>query len=258
MESPKQIDLKSHPYRYWWVAIALFGVMLSGVGIDLNMPSLPAVADHFNVNKSFAQLTITAYLIGFGLTQMFAGALADSIGRKKPFVIGGVVYVLVNLLAPFSQDIYQLLGLRFIQGVSVAFCLVSMRAVIPDLFEGAAFKRMVNYMTMAWSLGPITAPAIGGYLQALFDWQGPFYFLAGYGAVLLILAVVYIPETIPKKTPFKFGSIITNSARMLRSKGYVLSMIYTGLLYAMLVLFGVVASFLMQDVLGYSDRKSVV
>ncbi|MDF3054269.1 MAG: bcr 1 [Gammaproteobacteria bacterium] len=250
---PAELDnLRAHPHRHWWSMVALFGVMISGISIDLNVPSLPAIAHYFDVEKGLVQLTITAYLFGMGFSQLLAGVVSDSVGRKRPFIIAIVFYIICSLLSPLSQNIYQLIALRFFQGMAVSVCSVSMRAIIPDLFEGTAFKKMASYMSIAWSIGPIVAPAIGGYLQAYFGWQGPFYFLAGYAASLLLLMVLFVPETLHRTSIFKLSHVIRNTKCMLSNKGYVLCMIYAGLLYSMLVLFGVACPFLIQNVLGYS------
>lgn len=244
--------LRTHPRRYLWAAIILFGMMITGVSIDVMVPSLPAMTENFRAETSLVQLSVTVFLIGLGLFQLVAGAVSDSLGRKTPLTAAVILYVITNLLAAFSSNIYQLLLLRFLQGVAVAFSAVSMRAMIPDLFAGYAFKKMANYMVMVWSIGPIIAPAIGGYLQVYFNWPGTFYFLALYGSLLLILVSCFVPETLTKKTTFKLNSILINTQLLLANKEYRLCMLYTGLLYASLALFAVVCPFLIQDVLGYS------
>jgi DHA1 family bicyclomycin/chloramphenicol resistance-like MFS transporter len=243
--------IRAHPNRHLWAMIALFGIVISGIGIDIIVPSLPAIGDAFQVDNSLAKLTITAYMIGFGLFQPLAGSVSDGFGRKSPLMYGVALYIICNFLSVFSQDIYQLLTLRFLQGVAVAFCTVPVRAIISDLFVGQAYKKMANYLPMAWALGPIIGPAIGGYLQVYFNWPGPFYFLTLYGLSLMIL-MFFVPETHLDRHEFQFRKVVTNSIYMMSSKSYVLCMLYTGLLYSMLILFGVVTPFIVQDVLGYS------
>uniref|UniRef100_A0AAU6WN91 Major facilitator superfamily (MFS) profile domain-containing protein n=1 Tax=Chryseobacterium endophyticum TaxID=1854762 RepID=A0AAU6WN91_9FLAO len=54
-------------------------------------------------------------------------------------------------------------------------------------------------MTIVWSVGPIIAPFIGGYLQKNFGWQSNFYVLAGYSALLLISEFIFSGETLKKE-----------------------------------------------------------
>src|SRR6185503_17599923 len=96
--------------------------------IDIYVPSLPAVSHHFHVDKALVQLTITTYMIGIGIMQLFAGAISDSFGRKKPAAIALFIYFIATLCVPWSHTIYELLALRFIQGVTAGIIVVPMRS----------------------------------------------------------------------------------------------------------------------------------
>src|SRR5579872_1919392 len=155
----------------FFALLAILVIPISGLAVDIYAPSLPTVSHYFNVDKSLAQLSITSYMVGIGLMQLFAGIISDSFGRRKPFIFATLIFIIATLIIPISQSIYQLIFLRLIQGIAVALTIVPMRSVIPDLFEGKALYKWMNYMVMAWSMGPIIAPAIGGYLQHYFGWK---------------------------------------------------------------------------------------
>src|SRR3990167_3375173 len=193
--------------------LALFIIPISGLSIDIYVPSLPAVSHFFEVDKSLAQLTITVYMIGLGIMQFFAGSISDSFGRRKPFLIAMLIYISATLFIPFVKNIEQLLFLRFVQGIVIAVIVVPMRSVISDLFEGPAYYKMANYMTMAWSIGPIIAPAIGGYLQHYFGWQANFYFLGVYSIISFILIALYLPDTSAYHHPFHLRKILAQIGR---------------------------------------------
>lgn len=237
--------------KYFFAFIAMLIVPLSGLSIDIYVPSLPEVSQYFGVDKALSQLSITAYMLGLGVMQLFAGGISDSFGRKKPFSIAMVTFILATLFIPFAQDIYQLLMLRLIQGITVALVIVPMRAVISDLFSGREFFKMVNYMTMAWSIGPIVAPAIGGYLQHLFGWQACFYFLGAY-SILGFLFAFFLPETSPVQHPFHIQAILKRYKEILFHRVVLKGIILNGLLYSMIILFATVGPFLIQNVLHYS------
>lgn len=244
---------KKQTANHYFVAfVALFGMLVSGLSIDIYVPSLPAVTAHFGVDKGLVQFTITTYLIGFGVTQLFIGSFSDSVGRKIPLITATSAFTLISILIPFSHTIYQLQLLRLLQGIAVACVNVPTRTIIADLFEGAEFYKMMNYATLAWALGPIIAPAIGGYLQHYVGWQAPFYFLAAYGLLLLILYLLFLPETIKSKRPFNAREMVRCYWELLFNKDYILGLVCLGSVYAMLILFGVVAPFFIQNVLHYS------
>ncbi len=238
--------------HYLWAAMAICSIPLSGLSIDIYVPSLPAVANYFNVDKFLVQLSISLYVLGFGVGQLFAGSITDTLGRKKPFVIAMVIYLLTSLLIPLSGNIYLLLTLRISQGLAMAFVSVPMRAVLSDLFVGKEFYKMMNYMTLCWSIGPIIAPAIGGYLQHYFGWQAPFYFLFGYALIAFILVLLILPETLPEKRSLNLNQIKQTFVMMMTHLDYVAGIVCLGVLWSLAILFSIVAPFLVQNVLHYS------
>lgn len=236
----------------WYALIALLIIPISGISVDIYLPSLPAISHYFNVDKSLAKLSVTAYMLGMGIMQLFAGGISDSFGRKKPFLIAMALFITATFIIPLSHDIYQLIILRIAQGILVAVIMVSMRAVIPDLFKGDRFNVMTTYMVMAWSIGPIIAPAIGGYLQYYLGWQANFYFLASYGLLAFLIVLIYLPETTPSYHLFHVTMIVTRYKRILSYKHFLSAVIMDGLLYSLVLLFAVLGPFLIQTGLGYS------
>lgn len=244
---------KENPHhKFWFVLISLFIIPISGVCVDIYVPSLPAISHFFSVDKSLSQLTITAYMLGIGIMQLFAGAISDSFGRKKPFLVAMALFIIITLYIPLSNDIYQLLFLRLIQGMLIAVVMVSIRSVIPDIFESHELKIMMNYMVMAWSIGPIIAPAIGGYLQQYFGWQANFYFLTGYSSLAFLMVLIYIPETSIHCHPFHITKILKRYSEILSHKDFLSGLFINGLLYSLVLLFAVVGPFLIQNILHYS------
>lgn len=238
--------------RNFWAFLAIISVPLSGLSIDIYVPSLPAVANHFHALPSLAQLTISIYMLGFGIAQFFSGSIVDVVGRKKPFIYSLSIYILVTLLIPFSPNVFYLLLFRFLQGVAVACLSVPMRAVLSDLYQGKDFYKMMNYMTLCWAIGPIIAPAIGGYLQEYYNWHAPFYFLAIYAILVWILNVSLLPETISEKKSFNFKQIIQDAKTILSHRDYIGGIICLGILWSIVILFSIVAPFFIQNILHYS------
>jgi Bcr/CflA subfamily drug resistance transporter len=242
-----------HPSLY--ALIALFIVPLSGLNVDIFVPSLPALTHYFDVSKSSTQLSITMYLLGIGVTQLFSGAISDSFGRKAPFLFGMLLNIAVTFLIPFSQTINELLFLRILQGVFVGIFIVPIRSTFSDLFTGVTLHKMLTYATVAWSIGPVVAPAIGGYLQHYLGWQWNFYFLGIYSFLGLLLMIFFVPETSAYRHPFKIKTLLKNYKEILFHREYVLRLLTNCSLYSILLIFAVVGSFLIQQELHYTAVK---
>lgn len=238
--------------KYFLAIMAFLVVPISGLSIDIYVPSLPAVANYFHVDKSLVQLSITTYMIGLGGMQLFAGGISDSFGRRYPFLVAMFIFICATLLVPWSSDIRHLLFLRFIQGAAVALTVVPMRSVITDLFQDRELYTMMNYMTMSWSIGPIIAPAIGGYLQYYFGWKANFYFLAVYSVAIFIVTFIYLSETSQHRHPFHFGAMLKRYYQILFHREYATGLLINGILYSLIILFSIVGPFLLQNKLHYS------
>ena len=86
--------------RERWKYICLIGGLqtLQPFALDPYLPSGPIIARGFDVPDSMIQLTLSALTLGFALGQLIAGPLSDSIGRRKPMLIGSALYILASFM----------------------------------------------------------------------------------------------------------------------------------------------------------------
>ena len=227
-------------------------VPLSGASIDIYVPSLPAITNHFGVPVQLVQWTIPSYLIGYSLAQLFCGALSDAWGRRRLLLAALALYTAASLLASFSSTVSILIILRFVQGLGVAGPGVLARAIASDTVEADRLPTVTNYITLAWALGPILAPMIGGYLQHIFGWRAVFYFLTIYGCLALLLVYFLLPETNPHRHQLKVRTLLDHCKTVLASPVFLGCTSVLSIIYAYLILFNVVGPFLIQVVLHQS------
>lgn len=236
-----------------FMAVCAFLIIpMSGLAVDIYVPSLPAVAKYFHISEALTQVTVTIFLIAYALSQFVAGNIIDAYGRRKITIASLLAFSLFSFCIPQIDSIGMLLLLRFFQGLCVGFFMVSKRAIIVDIYSGVKLQSMLIYTTVAWSLGPIIAPGIGGYLQSFFGWKSCFYFLAGYSFVLAILEFIFVPETIKSKTVLSFTNIKSAYGEILSSSKFNFAVLSLGFSYAMIMLFNLLGAFLIQVTLGYT------
>jgi DHA1 family bicyclomycin/chloramphenicol resistance-like MFS transporter len=92
------------------VLLLLLTAPLAGVGIDLFVPSLPAIASQLATNANTVKFTIVCYLLGYAIGQPIFGTLSDAWGRKKPLFIGLILYVIISVLLALSRAHSHFLG----------------------------------------------------------------------------------------------------------------------------------------------------
>ena len=234
------------------LGILLLMVPLAGASIDIYVPSLPAITSHFGVPIRLIQWTIPTYLIGYSLAQLFCGALSDAWGRRTLLIAGLCLYVGASLAAAHSPSATILIFVRFVQGLGVAAPGVLARAIASDSFASDRLPAVTNYFTLAWALGPILAPLVGGYLQHVFGWRAVFYFLTLYGCLVIILAFFLLPETALHRHLLNLSTLLEDYRIVLASPVFLGCVVMLAIIYAHVVLFNVVGPFLVQVVLHES------
>lgn len=179
------------------------GILLSisAFSVDITLPFFDRMAATLGEPIDAMRATITLYIASIGIGQLFFGPLADRYGRKLPLAGGLLVFLLGALVAATAQSLEQLLAGRVLQGLGAAAAPVVARAIIRDLFDGAALARSMALASGIFSIGPIVGPLIGVLLVSVGgNWRFVFLGMAVYVSVLL-LVLLRLPETLTERRP---------------------------------------------------------
>ena len=90
------------------------------LSMDMYLPGLPELTRDLGASTSTGQLTLTGCMLGIAAGQLFTGPLSDSLGRRRPLLVGLVGYIAASLACAAAPSIWTLIVLRFIQGHSAA------------------------------------------------------------------------------------------------------------------------------------------
>lgn len=233
--------------------LAFAVIPMSGLATDIYLPSMPSMAVELHQPESRIQLTLSIFLISYGITQFFAGSVVDSFGRYRVALISLALFVVSFVITATTKDIMVIYAMRVVQGALSGFAVVSKRAFFVDVYEGEKRKHYLSIMTIVWSVGPIIAPFLGGYLQKLFGWQSNFYVLAGYSLLLLIFELIFSGETLKIKKPFFLTTMLNEYDMMFRTKDFFYGMLMCGVSYAMVIFFNLCGAFIIEHKMGYSE-----
>lgn len=234
------------------IFIVVLLIPLTGAGIDVYAPSLPAITTDLKISQLLTKLTMSAYLIGFALGQLFFGTLSDTRGRKITLIYGMGLFTVASIVAPMSKSISLLLAMRLLQGLGVSSPSSVCKSLLSDHFEGKELKQSATYLTTAWGLGPVLAPVIGGYLQHYLGWHYNFYFLTFYGFVGWMAVIFLVKESNLNPVPFKFKKLIGNFLAVSTHRQFLGATLLMGIGYSIIIIFNVIAPFLIQKDLGYN------
>ena len=171
--------------------LVLFLGTLSAFGpfvTDLYLPALPTMGEFFKANTSTIQLTLTGSMVGLALGQLLIGPISDKYGRKNPLIMSLVIYLISTIAIVIFPNVYAMIVLRFIQGVSSAGAVVISRAISTDLYQGRELATFFALLMAVNGLAPIVSPILGSLLLQLTDWRGIFATLAVIGIILLVVS----------------------------------------------------------------------
>jgi MFS transporter, DHA1 family, multidrug resistance protein len=160
-------------------------VTLPGFGTDMALPALADTAASLAVSAHSAGLTISSYMISFGLTPLLFGPLSDRYGHKPVVTLGTVIFIIASVGCALAPSLPMLIGCRIVQGIGAAAMTLAI-AIARDTFDDAVVRRKLSNLVMAIYVSPIAAPMVGGALLALADWRAIYASLAALGIVLLI------------------------------------------------------------------------
>ncbi|MBV8251332.1 MAG: MFS transporter [Chitinophaga sp.] len=232
--------------------IAFILIPISGLAMDIYVPSFPHMAKELGVTNDLVRLTLTVFLISYGLSQLFLGSLVDSFGRYKTGLIALIIFTLSNFLIAIINDIHLILAIRILQGMVISVIMIAKRSFFVDIYSGEQRKHYTSLLSVVWSAAPILAPFLGGYLQDIFGWRANFVFLGIYGVVMVLLEWLYGGETILQRVPWNLKTILGNYGRFMSRKDFTPGVVIIGFSYSMSIVFGMSAPFLIEKTFGHS------
>ena len=204
--------------------------MLMPLSIDMYLPSMPTIAQDFNVADATVQLTISCYLLGFSFGQLLFGPITDSYGRRYVLIAGLIIFIVAALICGIASNINQLITARFFHGIAAAATSIVINALMKDIYRDRdEFSKMMSFVMLISNVAPLLAPIIGGFILYWFNWQANFYTISLTALIGLALVIIFIPETLSKakRSKFSFTRILSNFIMLFRH-GQVLAYMMIG------------------------------
>ena len=169
---------------------------ISALAMNIYLPSLPLMAIEFSTTPAAMGLSVGVYLGTSALIQLFAGPISDRIGRRKIVQVSLIIFVVASISCAYAQSFETFLMYRAIQSVA-ATCMIVSRAIVRDTTDTASSGSRIAYVTMCMAVVPMFSPALGGFIDTNFGWEGTFFVLAGLGLIMLMMSYFDQGETAP-------------------------------------------------------------
>lgn len=238
------------------VTVLTLLTVFAPISMDIYLPALPALTRDLQATASAAQLTVSACLLGLAAGQLVAGPLSDRFGRRRPLLLGVMLFVVVSVLCALSPSIALLVTARFVQGLAGGVGVVIAQASGRDLYVGGQLLRYYGRLTVLGGLAAIVGPVLGGQLARVTDWRGVFLFLSGVGVLLLLACLLMARETLPAERRVTGGMAQTgrDMRQLLTDPLFLGAVLVTGFVNAALFAYLSGATFVLQDLYGLSPQ----
>jgi DHA1 family bicyclomycin/chloramphenicol resistance-like MFS transporter len=228
---PENIMDSASTTKISFLLIVILGgiTSLTPFAIDMYLPAMPTIAKDFGVSAGAIQITLTSFIAGFAVGQLFHGPLSDSFGRKPVLLLGTFFFALAAVISAASDSIDALMWARAAQGFAGAAGAVVVQAIVRDMFAKEDFARTMSFIILVMTIAPLLAPLIGGYLAVWFGWRSIFWLLALIAFVMIIASSLVIPETLKpeNKQPLRLRTTIRHFYTLF-TKPQALGLIFTG------------------------------
>jgi len=179
----------------WTLTILSLLMAFASISTDIYLPAMPTMAAALHAAPGTAELTISGYLVGFCLGQLFWGPLSDRFGRRLPIAMGLVLFVAGSAGCAVAASMETMVAWRALQAIGACAGVTLARAIVRDLYAGTRAASMMSTLMIVTAIAPLVGPSVGGLILQIAPWRAIFWLLSGIGLVTLGLLYT-LPETL--------------------------------------------------------------
>lgn len=204
----------------------------ASISTDLYLPAMPAIATDLHADVGRVEFTISAYLIGFSLGQLFWGPLSDQYGRRMPIIAGIILFILGSAGCAMASSVDAIIFFRIIQALGACANVVLSRAIVRDLYVGNDAAKMLSTLMSVMAVAPLIGPSLGGAILHFGNWRNIFEVLVVIGA-LTLFAMKSFPETLRQehRKNQSFREILGTYLDLLKNKKFMRFALVSGAFY---------------------------
>lgn len=245
--------------RRKYLLILILG-LLSAIGplsIDMYLPGFETITRDLSTTIEKVQLSLTSFFVGIALGQLLYGPLLDRFGRKKPLIVGLMIYIGSSVACAFAHSAEALITFRFLQAMGSCAGMVAARAMVRDYFQPGETAKVFSLLMLVIGVSPIVAPTLGSYIIHYIEWHYIFWLLALIAALILAAVVFFIPKGAggdPLRS-LKPRPILKNFGTVLRLPQFLVYALAGGFASSGLYAYLSASPFVMMELYGLNERQ---
>lgn len=181
--------------RQWVLAASIAGSAMAFIDSSVVNVALPAIQADLHAGLNEAQWVISAYLLLLGALMLVGGAVGDSLGRQRIFLIGVVSFAVTSVACALASSPAALIAARALQGAAGALLVPASLTIISAAFPPQERGRAIGTWAGASGLTTALGPVVGGWLVDKWSWRAPFLINVPVAVVTLGLALIHVTES---------------------------------------------------------------
>lgn len=171
-------------FLVWLGGLSVLGFLAT----DMYLPAFAAIQQDLNTSAASVSASLSLFLAGFALGQLFWGPLSDRYGRKPILLAGLAIFALGCLGMLWVREATLMLVLRFVQAIGVCAAAVTWQAMVTDYYPAQRTNRIFATIMPLVGLSPALAPLLGSWLLVHLEWQAIFATLFAITLLLMLPA----------------------------------------------------------------------
>jgi len=219
---------------------------LEPFSIDLYLPGFLKISQYYQTDLKSVQFSISTFLAGFAVGQLFWGIISDKYGRKWPTIASLLLFIAATIACIYATSIEQFWIARFFQAFAGCAGVVIARAIVNEYFEQDDTMRVFSLLAIIAGVAPIIGPVAGNFLVSNFIWQSTFITLLVLGVISLLLVVLFLPETKTTITTPK-RNLIQDFKNVLQVKTFLKYTLIGSVTYSILMIYLANAPYLIME-----------
>ena len=232
-------------------ALALASISLIGpLAVHLFMPVIPAVKAALGLSDALAQMTFSVALFGKAFATLFYGSRSDHYGRRPVLLSGLALFLVGSTLSAIATSVIPLVLGRLVQAIGAGCGVTLGRAIAQDVYGRERLVKAIAYLTMAYTIGPMISPLVGGLLIDAFGWRSVFGFALLLGGVIALIAYFAVFESrAPSAEQRRGGNVLRDYAELFRHVRFTAFVLQSGFMTGTFLVAATAASSLLKDLL---------
>jgi EmrB/QacA subfamily drug resistance transporter len=196
------MEIESHQKKLFIFGGIVLAILLFALDNMIITPSIPRILSEIG-GVQHINWVFTAYLLTSTIATPIYGKLTDIFSRKRMFLFAIGVFVAASMLCGLSQDIYQLIFFRGLQGIGGGAIMVSAMSMIGEIFSLRERAKYQGYIGAVFAVASIGGPVLGGFITDLFSWRWAFYINLPVGIISFLILYYCLPKSLHQERNVK-------------------------------------------------------